>query len=146
MDVINVNKRNAARLRFGVVFGLVMVSFVLILLSLDMSASRGGGAADCQEELDQLRGEKMDANNKRTSLEAEVEALKNEKAELTEKLAAAKAGGAGGGGGGGSNPCLECESELELAKAYTAGYQADVRALEAKLRDVRARLDDCENR
>lgn len=146
MDVINVNKRNAARLRFGVVFGLVLVSFVLILLSLDMSASRGGGAADCQEELDQLRGENMDANNKRTSLEAEVEALKNEKAELTEELAAAKAGGAGGGGGGGSNPCLECESELELAKANTAGYQADVRALEAKLRDVRRRLDDCENR
>lgn len=144
MDVINVNKRNAARLRFGVVFGLVLVSFVLILLSLDMSASRGGGAADCQEELDQLRGEKLEADNKRTSLEAEVQKLSSENAKLAEDLEEAKAGGGGGGAGGGGNPCLECESKLEFAKANAEGYQADVRELEAKLREVRGRLKDCE--
>jgi cell division protein FtsB len=98
MNVINKNKRSRARLKLGLVLGILILSCGLVIASMAFGAGQGS-SEELQKMRDQVAIQKGDMNKlerSQTKLQADIEKLQEEKANLESQLEAAAQSSGGG--------------------------------------------------
>lgn len=132
MIIINKNKRSKARLKLGLVLGIFVLSFGLVITSMALGPGQGDS-----EELKRLREQvatqKGDLNKQVRENQTLIESnqkLKEEKGDLEEQLA----GAAQSSGGG---------ADVELWKLQYEQCLAGRQDLESENRNLRQSLEAC---
>lgn len=132
MNVINKNKRSKARLKLGLVLGILILSCGLVIASMALGAGQGD-SEELQKMRDQVATQKGEMNKLERSqreLQADIEKLQEEKADLESQLEAA-AQSAGGG------------ADVELWKMQYESCLNGKEDLEGENRRLRESLEAC---